>query len=395
MSLSPVKIRSLVESGNKTALILQKLKDDTHKTIITISLLNKFVDMAASAMITVMITAKFGNAAVGLAAGLVTFVSLIFGEILPKSFASTYAKPFALFSAWPLYFLSLILTPIIWFFDKIIKLALFLTGSKNQEIITDEEILALANMGAEEGAIEEEEREFIENVLEFNDIRIDELMTPRVHMDVMPEDFDLYEATDYVVNHTHSRIPVYRETTDHIVGILSVKELLRYVNEEEKPDEVTLRNLELQRPLKVPASMKAQQLFTMFKNEKSHIAIVLDEHGGTAGLITMEDLLEELVGDIMDEEDEEEHVRQVNNVTWEISGRTEIDELEEIFGKELELPDYKTVNYLASERMKGVPRVGQSFIYEGWEFEVSKMHRNTILKFKIQKLKDELDHPEA
>ena len=165
------------------------------------------------------------------------------------------------------------------------------------------------------------------NVLEFNDIRIEELMTPRVHMDVMPEDFDLYEATDYVVNHTHSRIPVYRETTDHIVGVLSVKELLRYVNEEEKPDEVTLRNLELQRPIKVPASMKAQQLFTMFKNEKSHIAIVLDEHGGTGGLITMEDLLEELVGDIMDEEDEEEDEEEEEEE--EVEAETEAEEQDE------------------------------------------------------------------
>lgn len=386
MTVTPAKVRTLVEAKKPGAAILAKLKHEHHRTLITILIGNNFVNIAASALTTAYLTEMFDSAAVGIATGVLTFLILVFGEIVPKSLATTYAKKLSLLFAWPLYILGLILTPLIWLFDGLVRVLLYLLGSEKQSQVTDEELIAMASIGAEEGSIDEQERELIENVLEFNDIRVEDLMTPRVHMDTMPEDFDLDEATDYVVHHTHSRIPVYRDTTDNIVGILSVQDLLQHIHDNDDLDATTLRQVELQTPFRVAHSMRVQQLFHQFKNRKTHMAIVLDEHGGTAGLITMEDLLEELVGEIEDEADQEEaHITEIKPGLWEVSGRTELDELQDLMGLEFDFPEYKTVSYLIIEHLGQLPKKGQSLEIEGWHFKITKMYRHTILKVEVWK----------
>jgi putative hemolysin len=389
MTLSPAKVRTLVEAGKPGSKYLAKLKHHHHKTLITILVGNNLVNIAATAITTVFATEIFGSAAIGIVTGVLTLVVLVFGEVVPKSLATTYAKQLALIASPPLYFLELLLTPIIWLLDGLVKILLYTLGTKKQKQVTEEELIAMASIGEEEGSIDEHERELIENVLEFNDIYVEEIMTPRVHMEAMPESYNLDEASKYIINHTHSRIPVYRETMDNIVGILSVKELLKAIHETTDHDKITLRKIELHTPLKVPHAMQIHDLFHQFQSKRTHMGIVMDEHGGVAGLITLEDLLEELVGEIEDEEDaEEENIKEKKDGTYELSGRTEIDELEELTGLKLDHPDHKTVSFLLTDELGHLPKKGQKVQIEDWQFKVTKMLRHTILKVELKKSKD-------
>lgn len=384
MSVTPAKVRTLVDSKKNGSRILAKLKEQHHRTLITILVGNNFVNIAAASMTTLYVTEQFNSHMVGLATGILTLVVLIFGEIIPKSMATNYAKPIALLFAPPLYALSVVLSPIIWLLDKFVSIIIRLLGAQ-EDHVTDEELIAMASIGEEQGSIDEHERELIENVLEFNDIKVEEIMTPRVHMDAMPEDYTLHEASQFVINHTRSRLPIYRDSVDHIVGILSIKTLVKALHEEEEK-ETTLRQIDLHKPLKVPAKLSIQKLFHQFKTKKTHMAIVMDEHGGVAGLITLEDLLEELVGDIQDEADEEEdNIKEVKNGVYELSGLTELWELSELTGLEFEWPDHKTIGFLFSEKLGHLPHTGQKINVENWQLKVTQMMRHTILKVELRK----------
>lgn len=392
-SLTPAKVRTLVESEKPGAKYLEKLKKNHHKTLITILVGNNFVNILAASMTTVVMTDLFGSAAVGIATGVLTIVILIFGEVVPKSLATTYAKGFALFVSPILYFLEIFLTPIIWTLDKLVRFILAVLGTEKENQVTEEELLAMASIGEEEGSIDEQELELIENVLEFDEIKARDIMTPRVHIDAVPEDFTMNEATAFVLNHTHTRIPVYRENVDNIVGIVALKDLLKAQHKDSKEssedsekEEQTLRQIQLSTPLRVAASIKINALLLMFRKSKTHLAIVLDEHGGTAGLITMEDILEELVGEIEDESDKEDWIKKIAKNHYEISGRLDLEELTDVTGLEFEYPEHKTISFLLVEEAGQLPKKGQTIRLEDWQFTVTQMHRNTVLKVEVKKL---------
>jgi len=377
----------MVEAEIPGADFLAKLKKQHHKTLITILVLNNFVNVAISSLITVIATEYFKSSGLGIAMGIATFLVLIFGEIAPKSLASNFAKSLGPRIAMPLYVIATILTPLIFLLDLLVNGVQRLMGVKHHIEVTDEELIAMASIGAEEGTIDKDELEFIENALEFNDIKVDSLATPRVHVDALPEEYSLKEASEFVVHHTHTRIPIYRDTIDNIVGILQTKELLRALHEGENPEELTLRQLKLLSPLKVPQGMTVHDLFLEFKKKRMHMAVVLDEHGGTAGIITMEDLLEELVGDIEDEQDVvEEHIKKLGENLYELDGRTELDEITELTEIKFKHPEYKTVSFIIVDSLGYLPRKNQGVIIGGWEFKVTKMLRNTIIKVEIKKL---------
>jgi len=395
MSLSPAKVRTLVDGRRKGSKYLAKLKHEHHRTLITILVGNNFVNIAAASLTTVLFTQMFASSGVGLATGVLTIVVLIFGEIVPKSFATTYAVKISLILAAPLYYLGLILMPIIFLLDLLVKGLLILTNSQTKQLVTDEELIAMASIGEEEGSLDTQERELIENVLEFNDIHVGEIMTPRVHIVAMPEVYDLDEAARFIVNHPHSRIPVYRETLDNIVGICSVKYLLsqRYDLMDDELDETTLRQVDLRSPLRVPGTMTVQDLFKKFKQKRTHIALVTDPKGKTIGLVTMEDLIEEIVGDILDEEDEEEttRIQIIKPGHYLMSGRVEVDELNQLTGLEFDFPEYKTLSFVLIEELGRLPRKGQRIIIGHWSFKVLHLYKDTILKVEARRMKKKKD----
>lgn len=367
------------------SFFLKKLKADTHKTLITILVGNNLVNITASAMTALLVANAFDSNAVGIATGILTLLVLIFGEILPKSLATNNSQRIALLVSPPLYVFRVLLTPIIFVLDVLVNIMFALIGKKAIKSVTDEELVAMATIGAEEGAIDIHEKEFIENVLEFTDIKVEEIMTPRVHVDAMPEDYSLKEASDFIINHTHTRIPVYRETIDNVVGLVHLKELFKSLHDGEEKKK-SLRQIELHSPLKVSHSMQIHDLFLLFQKQRQHMAIVIDEYGGVAGLITMEDLIEEIVGDIEDESDQEgEWIKKINEIEYEVSGRIQLEEVEEITGVEFEIPGHKTISFFISDQLGRLPKKGDKVEFGGWEFEVTQMWRHSILKVVARK----------
>ncbi len=384
VTLSPARVRALVESKAAGATLMQTLKNNHHRTLISILITNNILNIAAASITTVAMTQAFGSAAVGIATAIVTVLVIVLGEVIPKSLGVSYPRHILLFMGPILWLSGIIYMPILFVMDVMVHVMLRLFGGQKQAQVTNEELIAMATIGAEEGSIDDQERELIENVLEFNDIRVEDIMTPRVHVSAVPESATLEEAAGYILNEGYSRIPIYRDTIDNIVGIAHARDFLKNVLEASNPREVTLRQVQLHTPLKVAHTTPIHDLFHQFKTQKTHMAIVIDEHGGTDGIITMEDLLEEIVGDIEDEEDTEDLIRPLGEQHFELSGRVELDELSELTGLEFEYPEYKTVSFLMAEKLGHLPKEGESLILDGWELKVTKMLRNTILKLELR-----------
>ncbi len=387
VSLSASKIRALVEQKKTGSALLQDLKKHPHKLLITILVGSNLVNVLASVYSTIVFQKLLGSAALGVITGVLTLVILIFGEIIPKTFSQQHSVMVALFVAPPLYLLSILFTPLIWVLDGIVKGFLFITGKLHKEKnVTEDELKAFVSLGAEEGSIEKDEQELIENVLEFGDTRVEEIMVPRVQIQALSLDSTFRETVDFVMQHHHSRIPVYRETIDNIVGVLTVKDLLRYVRRG-RPEE-TLWTIPLLEPLRVPGSKKINDLFAEFQKRRVHLAIVLDEHGGTRGLITLEDILEELVGEIEDEFDKEakpQNIRKIGTMEVEATGKATIEEINEALDIKIPGADHRTISYYVTETLGHFPKRGEVIEGDGFTVTVDEMRKHTIVKVTVEK----------
>ena len=389
ISLSAGKVRALVEKKKPGAALVERLKSNPHKLLITVLVGNNLVNISASVYATIVFQKLLGDSALGIITGVLTLIILVFGEIVPKTLAQRHAAFLSLLVAPPLYIFSVIFTPIIWSLDGIVKGFLFITGKLHKEkSVTEDELKAFVSLGAEEGTIEKDEQEFIENVLEFGDTRVEEIMVPRVNVQALPLEATFKEAVDFVMRHHHSRIPVYRDTIDNIVGILTVKDLLRYVRRE-RPD-ATLWTIPLLEPLRVPGSKKINELFEEFQKRRVHLAIVLDEHGGTRGLITLEDVLEELVGEIEDEFDKEakpQNVRKIGKTEVEVTGKATICEINEALGITIPGAEHRTISYYITETLGHFPKRGEVIEGKGFTVTVDEMKKHTIVKVTVEKEK--------
>ncbi|MBI2634198.1 HlyC/CorC family transporter [Candidatus Peregrinibacteria bacterium] len=385
ISLRPSKVSELVAKMAANSGILKKLKEDPHKLLITILVGNNVVNISASAYAAVVFTRLFGDSGVGIATGIMTFMILVFGEILPKSFAHQHSASISLLVARPIYFLQTILYPIVWFFKEVVIVANRIFGTKKSSTITEGELVAMLKIGTREGTINKQEQEFIENVLEFNDIEVGEIMTPRVGIGALESATTLDDAVDFAIRHSHSRIPVYRKTIDNIIGVINIKELLKFYDEH--PHNRKLEELKLTMPLEAPMSKKIDKLFREFQRKHLHMAIVIDEHGGTAGLVTMEDLLEEIVGEIVDEFDPSEHPIEIidsNNII--ATGATLIEDVNDFFKMKFAANEHDTINTFLLEHLHRFPREGEMIELERAKVLVVKMKKKVVDKVKITKI---------
>ncbi|HCW32360.1 MAG: transporter [Candidatus Peregrinibacteria bacterium GW2011_GWF2_39_17] len=392
VSLSPAKVRDLVRKKKKGALLVEQIKSHPHKLLITILIGNNLVNVLASVYATIIFENILGSAALGIITGILTFVILVFGEIAPKLFAQNHAKALSRYVAPFLYIFFVIFTPAVWLLDSFIKIMFLTTGkTKHENHVTEDELKAFVDIGAEEGAIQKDEQELIENVLEFSDTRVEEIMAPRVGIQALPLSSTIKEASDFVVKHHHSRIPVYDKNIDDIVGMITVKEILGRIHTEEMNK--TLGSLNLLKPLKVPASKKINQLFHEFQKRRMHLAIVLDEHGGTAGLITLEDILEEIVGEIVDEFDEEEKpdLRKIGKSEVEATGKTLIEEINDALEIQIPAPEHKTISYYITEKLGRFPKRGEIIDDENFVTTIDEMNKHTIEKVTIERKEISLD----
>lgn len=385
ISLSDAKVRQLAKEKKRGSATLSLLKQDPHKLLITILIGNNLVNIGASVLATVVFTDFFGSTGLGIATGVMTLLVLIFGEITPKSFATKYSVGISLFVAKPLYILQVLLSPIIWIMDKIVKFLMNMMGSEyNEEDVSEEEIKALIELGAEKGSIEKREKELLKNILQFNDITVEEVMTPRVSIEALSEDSTLQEAIDFVIKKSHSRIPVYEDTIDNVVGIVTIKDILMF--SEQYNDNKKLGNCELKKPLIVPVSKKIDVLFKEFQKARTHLAIVLDEYGGTAGLVTLEDLLEEIVGEIIDESDVEEMpIKSVSDYEIEAHGVTKLEDINDYLGITIKGHEKEAVSALILDKLNRFPKTGEVIEFPNAKIKVLKMHDNKIMRVSVEK----------
>lgn len=387
ISVSDAKLRSLVNAKVRGANTLNILKKDPHRLLITILIGNNLVNIGASVLATVVFTQAFGSSGLGIATGVMTLFILIFGEITPKSFATKYAVRMSLIAARPLYIMQILFSPIIWFLDKIVSFLIKRLGSNIvEQQVSEEEIKAIIDIGAEEGSILKAEKELLQNVLQFNDIKVEDVMTPRVAIDALPIEATLQETIDFVIRKSHSRIPVYKETIDHIVGIITLKDVLIF--SEKHHANKKLENVELKKPIVVPRSKKIDVLFKEFQHARTHLAIVIDEYGGTAGIVTLEDLLEEIVGEIIDESDiEEMPIKKVSDYEIIAHGVTKIEDINDYMNIKIHGNEKDPISGYILDKLHRFPKEGEKIKLPHATVEILKMHENKIVRVRIEKKK--------
>lgn len=388
ISLSPAKVKAISKDKKIASGAIVKLKSKPQRLLITILIGNNLVNILTTVLATFWAIEVFGNNAIGIVTGILTFLILVFGEITPKTFAQKYAERFSRALAHPLLWLTNILFPVIWLFEKFTNV--LISGLKLKgplHSVSEDELLALVDIVTKEGVIEEQEQELIENVLEFTDTIAEEVMTVKKDIEMLKIDTSINEAVHFFLNHSHSRIPVYKESIHNFVGIVTVHDILRFLHTPEEGK--TLSDFKLIAPIIVPKTKSISKLFHEFQKRRQHLAIVVDERGETDGLITMEDILEEIVGDIVDEQDQEEKmIKVIGKNEWLADGDTSIEQINEDLDIELNYPGHQTVSLLILEQLHRFPKLGEKIVYENLIFQVKEMGKKKIDLVQITKLSE-------
>ena len=355
-----LKIQSLADQGSKRARILLKISEDSGKMLSAILIGNNLVNNAATALTTSLIIQLFGNSAVGIATGVITLLILIFGEISPKTLATIHSEKMALLYAPLIHFLMKIFTPVIFIVNKLSMGVLFLLRvNPDQKVntMTEHELRTIVDVSHEDGVIESEEKEMIYNVFDMGDAKAKDIMVPRVHVTFADINSTYDELIEIFREDKFTRLPIYEETTDNVVGTINMKDLLLYNYNDKK--EFHVRDI-LREAYFTYEYKSISELLVEMRQASINIAIVLDEYGETAGLITLEDLLEEIVGEIHDEydENEEEFVRQINDREYIIEGSMNLDDLNDSLGLNLSSEDYDSLGGFIIEHLDRLPEQG-------------------------------------
>jgi putative hemolysin len=377
-SISKAKAIHLAKQKGPTNKLIKKMKADPHRLLTTILIGNNIVNIGASAIATAITIDLFESHAVGIATGVMTFLILIFGEIFPKSIATRNNILIARLVIFPLYWLSILFIPLIVFLNFIPKL----TGKIHKKpFVTEEELMTFVEVVEEEGGIEEEEKALIENIFEFDDTNASEIMAPRADMFVIDVNEEL--KLEEIVKSGFTRIPVIEGDIDHVVGILNIKDLLMHQATSDKA--IDVRKI-MREPYFVPENKKLDNLLQQFKKRKQHMAIIVDEHGGVSGLITLEDALEEIVGEIIDETDTvEHHIVKTRSNEWRVLGKSEIDEVNEII--KMNIPDsreYDTFSGYVLDHIGRIPQEKEEIAIGDFLITVKEMEGNRIREYIVR-----------
>lgn len=386
MAVNQIRILSLVEQGDRRAKKLLKILDNKPKMLSAVLVGNNLVNISASSLTTTLIMSLFGNAAVGIATGILTLLILIFGEITPKTLASIHAEKLALAYAGVITLLMKILTPVIFLVNQLSFGLMHLLGidpNAKTNLMTEHELRTLVDVGHEDGVIESEERQMINNVFDFGDSKAMEIMVPRIDITYVQADTPYDEVIEIFKNTRFTRLPVYEDTTDSIIGILNMKELLLVGSKED----FSIRKI-MREPYFTFEHKSTSSLLDEMRSKSINFAIVLDEYGATAGLITLENILEEIVGDIRDEysgRDEIEIDEIIPGREYMLSGSLKLVDMNEALGLDLESDEYDSIGgYIIEHSEDNLPHVGEFIITESnIRFEVAKVNKNRITKVHV------------
>lgn len=391
MACNKIRMKNLAEDGNKKAAKVLQVTENQPKMLSAILIGNNLVNLSASALATVFATNTFGSGAVGLSTGILTLLVLLFGEITPKGIASQKSDDIALAYAGYVFFLMQILTPVIYCINLLsqgVQRLLRIDLSKKQDAITEEELRTLVDMGHEEGVIETDEKKMITNVFDFGDQVAKDIMIPRVEMTCVDVETDFQEVLEIFRKERYTRMPVYEEDTDNIIGILNIKDV--FLKGQER--NFSLRSL-MRQPLFTFELKKVSKLLNEMRKSSSNVAIVLNEYGSCVGMITLEDMLEEIVGDIHDEYDEEEEEEigkiRISDHEYLVEGSMKLNDLNEILGTELESEDYDSIGGYLTGLFEHLPNKGEAVIEGGLKFVVEAANDTRVEKVRIFKLDEE------
>ena len=391
-TVNRMRVRTLAEAGDKRAITLTKVIEEPGKMLSTILVGNNIVNLSASSLMTTLTMQMFGNKAVGVATGILTLLILVFGEISPKTLATIHSERLALQYAGIIYLMMKLLTPVIFCINQLSLGFLFLLRvdpNKKQEAITEDELRTIVEVSHEEGVIETEEKKMINNVFDFGDSVAKDVMVPRIDMVMVDVNTTFEELMETFRREKFTRFPVYEDTTDNVIGIINVKDILLAEHKtEEKP--FAIRDF-LRQPLYTYEYKNTAELMVELRKTFNNIIIVLDEYGATAGMVTLEDMLEEIVGEIRDEydEDEEDAVKMIAADEYVISGSTKLDDLNSWLDLKLESEDYDSIGGLVIGLLDHLPEAGEEVSHEGLRLVVDSVEKNRIEKIHLYILGDE------
>lgn len=381
-STNRVKIRKLAEEGDRNARVLEELLSRPNRLLTAILVGNNLVNIGAAAIATSLAIQFFGSKGVGLATGVMTLLVLIFGEITPKGVATRNSERISLLVARPIATLVKLLYPIV-------KVLVFITkpivtafgGKSNIPFVTEEEIKMLVEVGEKEGVIEKEEKEMIKGIFEFGETTAKEVMVPRIDMKCISADATIEDGIKLALETGHSRFPVFEESVDNIIGILYTKDILRYL------DKRKLKLRQIIRPAYyVPETKKLDELLEEMQEKKTQIAIVVDEYGGTAGLVTLEDIIEEIVGEIWEEHEViERPIQKIDDTSAIVLAKASIEDVNEELGINLPEEEFETIGGLIFNALGKIPTIGEAVEINGVSLIVEKMRGRRISLVKVVK----------
>ena len=394
-TVNRIRIRNLADEGNKNSKTVLKITDDSSKMLTAILIGNNIVNLSAASLTTTL-AYSLGGSMVAIASGILTVAILLFGEITPKTMATIHAEKVSLAYAPIIHIFMKIMTPFVFIINGLTNVVLFILRvdpNDHKRAMTENELRTIVNVSHEDGVIESEEKEMIYNVVDLGDAKAKDVMVPRVHVTFADVNCTYEELIDIFREDKFTRLPIYEDTTDNVIGTINMKDLLLYDNTKEFHIRDILREAYFTYEYK-----RTTDLMMEMRKASVNLAIVLDEYGSTAGLVTLEDLLEEIVGEIRDEydEDEEEPIREIQpGREYEVLGSAKLDDVNEALGTKLESEDYDSVGGYIIEQLDCLPREGESVTLEdGMHLVVDELDKNRIELVHIW-LPEHKENPEA
>lgn len=387
-SLNRIKIKNMAEDGDKRARQVLGLVEEFDKVLSTILIGNNIVNIANTAVATVFFVNLYGNYGPTVATVVMTITVLIFGEISPKNLAKDRPESFAMFSAPILSILMMVFAPVNWIFSQWKKLLFLIFRRKGEDAITEDELITMVEEAETAGSLESDQSELIQNAIEFDALKAEDVLTPRVEIEAIDIESSEDEIAEQFLKTGFSRLPVYKDDLDSILGVLNQKDFHNYIYHKEKTVSDFIKPVVF-----VGESMSAAELLKRMQKEKCQIAIVVDEYGGTTGLVAMEDILEELVGEIYDEHEEVEsqEITKLQNGTYRVLASANVDKMFDYFDDEDEESEATTVNGWIVRLIDKLPETGDTFTYKSskkiYTGKVTKADERKALEI-ILKVKD-------
>lgn len=397
-TLNRIRLNLAASNGDKKAILLVKITSNSSKMLSAILIGNNIVNLSASALATILAQNIWGNKYVSFATGILTFLVLIFGEIIPKTVASLYPEKIAYLYVYIINILMIVLTPFIFIVDKISYVLLMCLGidtNKKRDIITEAELRGIVSASTKHGIIEDSEEDIINNVFDLSDALARDIMVPRIDMCAVPVTMSMDEFYDVVRENKYTRVPIYENSIDNIIGFVNIKDILFDIINSDGNNTESVHNLKdyVRSTIYTFEQKNLYELLEEMKDQSIPLAVVLDSYSAVSGIITLEDILEELVGEIRDEYDADEvdTIRKADKHHYIVSGITRIEDFNEFFNTNLSSNDYDSISGIILEKLDRIPSINETIEIDDLTLRVIKLNKQRIDTLIVYKTKNKED----